>query len=140
MAAEYQDVRGNATGVTLDDTPPPPDNLKRASNSKRTQLGEFSSNPGIQMLQGLGDVQNGIQRIAAMAKSPAMNQLLSQFGILLTQLQQLIPQELSGGRSPFVPSAGLAPPMGAPPPPGIGAAGGAPPAPTPLPPGMGMPA
>lgn len=138
MPGDYQSSSDRGPdGVTLDRVPSgPPD--QRKGPSRATGLGEFSSSPGLMTLQGLEQIEKGMQLVAAGA--PAVAPVIQQMAILMTQLRQAVPQALSGGRSQFAPSGMLTPPgmmPGGGAPPGIGAQGGAPGAPTPLPPGMG---
>ncbi len=138
MAGDYQSSNDRSPdGVTLDRVPPgPPDQAKGKGGG--SGLGEFSSSPGLMTLQGLEQIERGMQLVAAGA--PAVAPVIQQMAILMTQLRQVVPQVLSGGSSPFAPSGMLTPPgmggMGAPP--GIGAQGGAPVAPTPMGPGLGQ--
>ena len=131
MAGDYQSVSDRSPdGVTLDRMPDgPPDKRK---DSSRPGLGEFASSPGLMTLQGLEQIEKGMQLVAAGA--PPAAPVIQQMAILLTQLRQAVPQALSGKRGPF--TGMLTPPgMGVPSggaPPGIGAQGGAPAAPTPL--------
>lgn len=139
MAGDYQTANDRTSdGVTLDRMPDGPPEKRKTGGDRGGGLGEFASSPGLMTLQGLEQIEKGMQLIAAGAPSTAP--VIQQMAILLTQLRQAVPQALSGGRSQFAPSGMLTPPgmmpgMGAPP--GIGAQGGAPGAPTPLPQGLG---
>ena len=132
MAGDFQNPNDRSPdGVTLDRLPAgPPDKKKDSQGS--TGLGEFASSPGLMALQGLEQIEKGMQLIAAGA--PGTAPVIQQMAILLTQLRQAVPQALTGNRGPFAPSGMLTPPgmSGGGPPPGIGAQGGAPAAPTPL--------
>lgn len=138
LGANDRDTTGNR-GVTLDRMPPsPPDRVKGRGDGGNRETPP--STPGLMALQGLEQIQKGMQLVSAAL--PTLPPILLQAGaIWLTQIQQAVTQTLAGGRQgPAPPSGILTPPAmaGGGPPPGIGAQGGAPGAPTPLPAGMGQ--
>jgi hypothetical protein len=141
MASDIQSAQDRSPrGVSLDDPPDSPPEQRKGNAKTSFGLGETARDPKIMALQGLVQINNGMQQVAA--AFPQLGPLLGMLGAIVTRIQQAVPQAIMGqaNTGSLGPSGMLTPPpgpmVGAPP--GIGAQGGAPGAPTPLPAGMGM--
>lgn len=126
MPADYQSANDRGPNQpTLDDPPPSPPEKRGKSGPG---LGEMSGSPGLMALQGLQQIENGMQLLTT--GLPQLGPLIQGMAMMMARLRQAVPQAMAmGGASPLGSSSPMGSPMLTPPP-----------AMTQLPPGLPAPA